>query len=258
MLNITLPPKPEKKEFKADGKQPYNLISLLIPKIRYKSEMKQYEERLAMVEKQWPGLKECKYDVEWYSRKRFHDFLSKIYVDLFYLRMDGEKIVKLNKEIRECEEEKYGPVMISVVSIEPPKPIDYYKEYIQHGNFKIFVDLYNTREDAEKEARYLNDNNLKYGFNGDGFFVMDNLVEYIKRTDGFVYHSDNLLFPYRENMVERRYYVVVGCQWDLYKAMIIPDKKKEIDDLKKKLQELKINKIMADNGFDEYGRMLKQ
>ena len=250
MLNIVLPPKPEKPQNNVGNHQrPYNLISLLLPKIRYRSEMRQYEERLALLEKQWPGLKACKYDVDWYSRKCFRDYSHKFGMILFHLSCKCKEIKKLQDEIESYETKpNYN---LPLISVAPGKdlPIKYPKELMPClGGFEVFNDIYNSPKDASDEATELNNQKWTYGFMGKHFFVVSNLSYLELFEQGFpVGNNSNKIF-----------YAVASCPSYYSDIVGILDKEKEIGTLEKRLQELKINKIMADNGFDENGRLLKK
>ena len=211
--------------------------------------MKQYEERLALLEKQWPGLKACKYDVGWYSRKRFRDCSHEFRMILFHLSSKCKKIKELQNEIESYETKPdYDFPMISIVP-RKDQPIKYHKELIPDLNgFGVLNDIYNSIEDANKEAAFLNKDPWKYGFAGKHFFVISNdygnryLMQIVQEIRG---HTNP-------------YYAVACCPSRYLDIVGIKDKENEIKNLEKRLQELKINKIMADNGFDENGRLLNK
>lgn len=247
MLNIVLPQNPVNlHDNHINPAQPYNLFSILKKKAKFRSEMKQYEERLALLEKQWPGLKACKYDVDWYSRKCLYGFLKEFQTQLFHIETKCVRIKELRDAIEKIEPKE--PLIIDVVP-RKDTPIGYHKEIIVNmSGFGVLDDLYNLMEDAQKEVAFLNQDPWRFGFAGKHFFVISinyenrYLMQIAQETRGHI----------------NPYYAVACCPSRYLDIVGIKDKDKEIKNLEKRLQELKINKIMADNGFDENGRLLKK
>ncbi len=217
------------------------------------------------MEKRWPGLKDCEYNVGWYSRKRFYDFLPRFELELLWLSEICKKIKELKDEIESYERKYTEPALISI-SKRKIDPTSYFKELIEcEAGFGVFVDLYDTLECADKDAETLNRLGYLYGFESKYFFVISNLDDigindklgaafYLKKIK---YLSSNISGIHSENE-SNPFYVVASCPLSYCSIIKIPNKSEKVRALEKRLEELKVNKLMDDNGFDENGRLKMQ